>query len=133
MIEFVVSSVSCLICVVVLVLVFMKVQDISNLNSGYHSGLETMAWLEQNPTASVDQVAQKAKQLESNNRDSKPVLKMSQDEFDSMIATYHQSREERARGLGSEFLVIVTNSQKVIGVDYVYSIMPTFPYTKYLV
>ena len=130
MIEFILSGVVCLICTVVAVLVFMKVDDIRNLSTSTHAGRSVMIWLDSNPNASISSIIQKTKEIEAQNKDSKIVLKMTQEEFDSMISTYH-SRD----GPGS-FLVIITNE---IGnttppqLEYIYDIDTSFPYTKYMV
>jgi phosphopantothenoylcysteine synthetase/decarboxylase len=130
MIEFIVSGVVCLVCVVIAVLVFMKVDDIRNLNTGTHAGREVMIWLYDNPNSPMSSIIQKTKEIERQNKDSKIVLKMTQEEFDSIMSKYH-SRD----GPGS-FLVIITNE---IGnttppqIEYIYDIDTSFPYTKYMV
>jgi hypothetical protein len=129
MIEFIISGVVCLICVVIAVLVFMKVDDIRNLNSGTHAGREVMIWLESNPNASISSIVQKTKEIERQNKDSKIVLKMTPEEFDSMISTYH------SKDAPGSFLVIVTNEAKTNPpqIEYIYDIKSSFPYQTYLV
>lgn len=135
MIEFIISGVVCLICVVIAVLVFMKVDDIRNLNSGTHAGREVMIWLESNPNAPISSIVQKTKEIERQNKDSKIVLKMTPEEFDSMISTYH------SKDAPGSFLVIVDDTHpytKQAGkpppeIEYIYNIKSSFPYQKYVV
>ena len=101
----------------------------SKVTTQRHTGKEVKRWLELNPTASLEEIERKVKDIEIQQPFvSRPVLKMKESVLDNILRQYPDGTET------AEYLVILVDSSGEVVTDIRYEQLATvFPLDVYIV
>jgi len=134
----IIGGLSCLVCLLVMGVWYYTQREQTSSGGDTHTGIEVLMWRDVNPSATLNDMIAKAKEIEAKNREPAPVLLMTRQQLTDAHKQYLKTKSDRRT-----FLVIL--SDEVLksendtgapplskGIDYAY-LSQSFPYQTYVV